>query len=372
MSTKCCLIMAYGIQGLLARPNPNVTSQQASNNSFTIPTQGWTSSPSVEDRLTSCGAVSSQFPWHDILLVEQGADVATAITLDTRSTMFGILKDAENVPIEMYERSPLDINMRIVFAPQKLPFDRLENTDWRELKRGGQIVFFLMTMAYSALFITAWNSHFPTDSERVMWRIASLSITATIPLYFIITAFAYEVFPALVQYFNPAKVSDAGLQAQKISPQPLSRCELDDNLDKGTATQSVFKRESGASTEDHVFSQPLTMYKLEIVEICSEEPMPSQALSKKELSICSKEAVSILPEKCSRLSRIAASLRNNSISKNPSLYIPLKAAIPMYAIAFLYCSSRTVIVILDLIQLRSLPQNAFDTVNWGSFVPHIS
>ncbi|KAJ8057983.1 hypothetical protein OCU04_013156 [Sclerotinia nivalis] len=547
--TVACRMLKTAERGLLARPNPNVTSQQASNNSLTIPTQGWTSSPSGrgsieilwscliticlcswsvlclqvpgqnDSRLTLfwrrlwltalCGLgpefnfqialgqlISArksvrdfhlcdypdwtikhafyadsggfllhtpdfktipidakqllylinrkyveypkisleeienknkaedllrlisigQIVWFTATMIARGAQglaitglssqhlrsfsvalaqhivggtkepIATAITLETGSTMVSILKDAENAPKEMYEQSPLDFvtqeewhwsrywkhwinilrNMRIVFAPQKLPFDRLENADWRELKRGGQIVFFLITIAYSALFITAWNSHFPTDSKRVVWRIASLSMTATIPLYFIITAFAYEVFLALVQYFNPAEVSVAELQAQKISPQPLPRCELDDNLDKGTATQSIFKRESGASAGDHISSQPLSM------EICSEEQMPSQALSKKELRICSKEPVSILPEKCSRLSRIAASLRNNSTSKNPSLYIPLKATIPMYAIAFLYCSSRTVILILDLIQLRSLPQSAFNTVNWGSFVPHIS
>lgn len=52
--------------------------------------------------------------------------------------------------------------------------------------------------------------------------------------------------------------------------------------------------------------------------------------------------------------------------------IPLKATLPIYVLTFFYCSSRTLILILDMIQLCSFPFSAFDTVNWGTFFTHFS
>jgi hypothetical protein len=75
-----------------------------------------------------------------------------------------------------------------------------------------------------------------------------------------------------------------------------------------------------------------------------------------------------------RLSRkaksIAACIRNNSISQDPTLTIPLKAILPMYCVGFLYCNARTYLYIADLIELRSLPPAAYSTVNWLEFIPH--
>src|SRR5688500_6069977 len=72
-----------------------------------------------------------------------------------------------------------------------------------------------------------------------------------------------------------------------------------------------------------------------------------------------------------KLSCIAARIRNNSILKDPSLDVPLKATLSMYLVGLFYCSSRTLIIVLDIIQLRSMPQSAYETVEWSSFIPHI-
>ena len=71
-----------------------------------------------------------------------------------------------------------------------------------------------------------------------------------------------------------------------------------------------------------------------------------------------------------RLARIAASVRNNSMSRDPELTVPLKALLPVYVVAFVYCHARTYIFLEDIIELRSLPRSAFVTVNWAQFVPH--
>ncbi|KAE8440498.1 hypothetical protein EG329_007422 [Mollisiaceae sp. DMI_Dod_QoI] len=266
----------------------------------------------------------------------KGADVAVSVKLNTTSTMVQIVKDGGDAAAAPYHRTPLDfisreewhwslywthwINilrvMHINFAPRALPYDRLENTIWPKITaRGALPAFVFMCLAYTAIFVAAWNAYFPTYAEQIIWRISSLSLMITVVLYFFITAFAWVVYPALHRYFHPKATSRL-----EISPQ-----------------SSSFGNEG----------RPAPIHQL--------QTHPFKRLKPR-----------------SRLSAIAASLRNNSVLKDPSLDVPLKATLPIYVVAFIYCSSRTLILILDMIQLRSLPSSAFDTVNWGAFLPHFS
>jgi hypothetical protein len=69
--------------------------------------------------------------------------------------------------------------------------------------------------------------------------------------------------------------------------------------------------------------------------------------------------------------RAAAAIRNNSVSKDPALDVPLKAILPIYVVGVFYCTARTYILLSDLVELRSLPASAFVTVDWSSLIPHI-
>ena len=76
--------------------------------------------------------------------------------------------------------------------------------------------------------------------------------------------------------------------------------------------------------------------------------------------------------RASRVARAAAAaVRNNSVDKDPALTVPLKAILPVYISAFLYCNARTYIFIADIIEFRALPVSAFRTVQWSSFLPHV-
>lgn len=272
-----------------------------------------------------CSLVTSFCWWN------KGADVTVSVKLDTAFTMVQIVKDAEDATVGHYHRTPLDfisrkewhwslywihwINilriMHINFAPRTLPHDRLENTTWPDITaRYAFPVFVIICLAYTAIFIAAWNAYFPTYAEKIIWRISSLSLMATVILYFVITAFAWVVYPALHRYFHPQATSRLEISPQSSSPE---------NKEKPAPTPQL------------------------------------QTLPFKR------------PKPRSRLSVIAANLRNNSVLKDPSLDVPLKATLPIYVVAFLYCCSRTLILILDIIQLRSLPASAFETVNWGAF-----
>jgi len=73
-----------------------------------------------------------------------------------------------------------------------------------------------------------------------------------------------------------------------------------------------------------------------------------------------------------KMHRIAQRIRNNSVSRDPSLDLPLKAILPVHVLGALYCCCRTYIFIEDIIELRSLPSSAYATVDWSTFLPHLN
>jgi hypothetical protein len=78
------------------------------------------------------------------------------------------------------------------------------------------------------------------------------------------------------------------------------------------------------------------------------------------------------PHLVSRAQIVAAHIRNNSPGRDPALYVPIKALLPVSTLAVCYCIARWYIYVEDLLNLRALPSSVFDTVNWSEFWPHIS
>ena len=72
----------------------------------------------------------------------------------------------------------------------------------------------------------------------------------------------------------------------------------------------------------------------------------------------------------SKAHALAACVRNNSISQDPALTVPLRAILPIYVVGVFYCHARTYIFIADILQLRSLPSSAYSTVDWTEYFPH--
>lgn len=270
----------------------------------------------------------------------KGADVTTPIPLVTETTMADILKEGGDGAGKPYHRTPLDFisreewhwslywthwinilrRMHINFAPKALPHDRIENTLWLDLKaRGALPALGFMCLAYSSIFIAGWNDFFPSTLERQLWRVSSLSMMATLSLYFVVTGFAYVAYPAMKRFID-SKKSPKSESSTRDTSQPFTT----ENIALGN--------------------------QLESSEIHSQKPSRIRAI----------------------LSRWARGLRNNSILKDPSLDVPLKATLPMYVVAFIYCCSRLTIFLLDIVQLRALPVTAYETVDWGAFVPHLA
>lgn len=72
----------------------------------------------------------------------------------------------------------------------------------------------------------------------------------------------------------------------------------------------------------------------------------------------------------SKLTYVAGCLRNNTVSQDPQFNAPLKAILPIYVVGVFYCHARMYLFIADIIQLRSLPASAYETVDWSKSFPH--
>ena len=64
-------------------------------------------------------------------------------------------------------------------------------------------------------------------------------------------------------------------------------------------------------------------------------------------------------------------MRNNSQNKDPRLYMPLKASIPITIAGTVYFFARVYILVECVVALRKLPSSAYASVNWSNFLPHV-
>lgn len=85
--------------------------------------------------------------------------------------------------------------MRIDFAPKCFPVDRFENTKFLYLPRGLFAACIGIATMYSAVFVAAWNYEFPTPTERLLWRVASLVVIGTALMFPIFCELGFEYYP---------------------------------------------------------------------------------------------------------------------------------------------------------------------------------
>ncbi|TKX18921.1 hypothetical protein C1H76_8810 [Elsinoe australis] len=70
------------------------------------------------------------------------------------------------------------------------------------------------------------------------------------------------------------------------------------------------------------------------------------------------------------MDRVKRACRNNTVSRHPSLDVPLKVNLPMYLIGFLYVLARAIITVLDILELRLMPESAYKQPRLMSIFPH--
>lgn len=143
------------------------------------------------------------------------------------------------------------------------------------------------------IFATAWNFYFPTNVEKLLWRISSI--------YFIVYGAIGDIY---IWFWD----------------------------------QSTLKKGKDRIT-------PL--------------PLQEQAHQRKKMLIWDQ------------INHFADKLRNLSPDKDPELAIPLRIWSFPTLLCALYCFGRTYILVEDLIGLRRLPADAYTTVEWSQYIPHL-
>lgn len=118
-------------------------------------------------------------------------DVEVPIILNTDYTIEQILLDAGDAAAEPYRLTPLDFigreewifsttwiycvnvlgKLNVIWKrPSVLPIQMITSFNFPRLSMRIMLLPISMTIAYSAIFVAAWNFYFPTEIERLIWR----------------------------------------------------------------------------------------------------------------------------------------------------------------------------------------------------------
>jgi hypothetical protein len=144
-------------------------------------------------------------------------DIREPIILVPKATMADILLNAGEGASQPYMYTPMDfvgydnaswflywtywfnilVHMGISFHTRKRPVDKISDDRFPALDRKTLPVLFLFQTGYAAVHIAGWNYPFPTHTEHLLWRIATIYIISAILVYWIADIHAWHVFPRL-------------------------------------------------------------------------------------------------------------------------------------------------------------------------------
>ena len=229
---------------------------------------------------------------------------------------------------------------KIAFSPftrrvHSRPWNRVPGDmfQWMDLDLG--LVAGAFIVAFASIFFIAWNSEFPTRFEQLAWRAASIYMMT------------YGVVGCLWMGFWEWIVLPRRRLAEGHEMSLLERAHLPRPgqyfggmfllRNKASYREPTFQDTEDGSTQQHT--------------------LPHQP--------------TILPNFVNRARRFLSKTHNISPDKDPHLDIPIGFLLGTTVLCAFYVVFRMYILVEDLVGLRSLPSNAYDTVDWLSFIPHI-
>lgn len=229
---------------------------------------------------------------------------------------------------------------KIAFSPftrrvHSRPWNRVPGDmfQWMDLDLG--LVAGAFIVAFASIFFIAWNSEFPTRFEQLAWRAASIYMMT------------YGVVGCLWMGFWEWIVLPRRRLAEGHEMSLLERAHLPRPgqyfggmfllRNKASYREPTFQDTEDGSTQQHT--------------------LPHQPI--------------ILPSFVNRARRFLSKTHNISPDKDPHLDIPIGFLLGTTVLCAFYVVFRMYILVEDLVGLRSLPSNAYDTVDWLSFIPHI-
>jgi hypothetical protein len=184
----------------------------------------------------------------------------------------------------------------------------------------------LPTLPFLGVNFAAWNSHFPTHTERTLWRIASFGMA----LCFFCGGVVEAVYPLL------------WTRAEEIDKVNAHR-EVLRNLEDEYGTRKA-RRVNNSNSNIQASTNSGTRFRSWL----SEQHLLAQIWCRKRL----------------------LALRNNSDDKDENLDVPLRMLVPATIAASCYVICRLYIVVEDFIAFREMPSAVYDSVEWLLLLPH--
>ena len=172
------------------------------------------------------------------------ADVQSEEYINTDTTIQQILLDGGEEAAVPYNYTPLDFASRqewvwsiiwgyglsylrkfnLAAPPLERPINRFQNTVIPVIGGPAWGLFFMVSMAYFAIFVGAWHFSFPTKIETTLWRAASLTAMLCTLLVFIAMQGFTSWYPALRQKLRSAASQEEDAEnngAAKAAPTTL-------------------------------------------------------------------------------------------------------------------------------------------------------
>ena len=178
--------------------------------------------------------VMTYFCW-----LHKPSDVKTPIHLFTQHKMADILIAGGDAAKRPYHMTPLDFIDNLgptwsgnvmAFAgircgPQERPLPRLPNDRFPHVRGIRQYLLIMMTLFSDGIHIFGWNFAFPSRSELIIWRVASLVMFCTAAVFWFAELFAGLYRDGLMEMFkkivvNPSRVSEANAARKQRPPRP--------------------------------------------------------------------------------------------------------------------------------------------------------
>jgi hypothetical protein len=194
-------------------------------------------------------------------------DVQDPIIVPCKVTLAGIVDRHGRSAAEHFHYTPLDFidrqewigsklwtyyvillrKMKIIFVYKKdLPVRNFTSFNFMAPDKPFIFLILMIACTYSAIFLAAWNLHFPTDHERLVWRVCSAGT-----MCIVVVGGVFEVIGMLIEFhrrhpFLPDSSSDSEHQLHEI-PAPVRSHPL---VDEPKTRWQVFLQNARNKTED--------------------------------------------------------------------------------------------------------------------------
>jgi hypothetical protein len=168
-------------------------------------------------------------------------DVTVPVILVPRATMAEILVRAGPVAATPYCYTPMDFasakrhwfnviwhycfkvvagGLGIHFHPRRRPIDKIWDDCFPEVGFWGNAVLACVQLGFAGIHIAAWNFHFPTSQEAMLWRISSLYIIWSMLMTWLMLAWSFQLHPWVQQRWDSFVLK--GTSSPSLEPKEIT------------------------------------------------------------------------------------------------------------------------------------------------------